>query len=620
MEPTACFVSASNQNVFFGELLDALAEALVDQGVSVERALDYFPPLREGIVYVFVPHELLPLLMPDAHPSEPQLRRSVTICTEQPGTSWFEEDARISERAAATVDINRLGVTALKKRGISAQLMQLGYIPSWDHWSGEDTARPTDLTFLGGVTPRRLTALARCARHLAGRPTELHLTESMVPHDSSSTSFISGTRKWEMLSRSKLMLNVHRSDLGYMEWQRAVEAIINGCVLLTEHSLGFEPLIPGDHVISVSFESLDTALVGLIDDETRLKQIRVSAYSFLREEHHIAQSIQVLAECVSQVARTTIYNSGLSMRIPGPRPRPVARPVAEYDRILQERTDLDILRMGMKQLMLAQRDMRRTLLDLHTVVTSGQVAPETRDHYGQSRHKAPRVSVVVTVFNYASLVGSALESVAASEFTDYEMIIVNDASTDNSGETIHVSLERMPWVAATVVTRSRNQGLAAARNLGIDLAKGEFVFILDADNMVYPNALGRLVKALDDDRNAAFAYGIIEQLGSNGSTSLMSYLEWDPARLRYGNFIDAMAMMRRAALLRTDGYLSDSRVYGWEDFALWCSFADHGWHGVRVPEVVARYRMALHSMIALTNLDTSAAWSFLVDRYACLSD
>jgi hypothetical protein len=99
MEPTACFVSASHQNVFFAELLDALADALEGHGVTVEHAVDYFPELRDGLVYVFIPHELLPLMMPDAHPTEPQLRRSVTICTEQPGTHWFDENARISKRS-----------------------------------------------------------------------------------------------------------------------------------------------------------------------------------------------------------------------------------------------------------------------------------------------------------------------------------------------------------------------------------------------------------------------------------------------------------------------------------------------------------------------------------------
>jgi hypothetical protein len=124
---------------------------------------------------------------------------------------------------------------------------------------------------------------------------------------------------------------------------------------------------------------------------------------------------------------------------------------------------------------------------------------------------------------------------------------------------------------------------------------------------------------MDDAPEAKFAYGIIEQFRVDGPSGLMSYLGWDPARLRYGNFVDAMAMLRRSALLEVGGYTRDSRLYGWEDFALWCSFADRGWTGVRVPEIVARYRIALHSMISVTNIDSTVAWSVLLDRFACLS-
>jgi len=97
---------------------------------------------------------------------------------------------------------------------------------------------------------------------------------------------------------------------------------------------------------------------------------------------------------------------------------------------------------------------------------------------------------------------------------------------------------------------------------------------------------------MDDTPTAAFAYGIIEQFGTDGPSGLMSYVGWDPGRLRYGNFVDAMAMVRRRSVLEVGGYVTDPRLYGWEDFALWCTFADRGWEGVRVPEIVARYRLA----------------------------
>lgn len=620
MEPTVCFVSASRQNIFFAELLDALAHALVEKGVTVEQAVDYFPELRDELVYVFIPHELLPLLMPDAHPSEPQLRRSVTICTEQPGTQWFEECARISKRAAATIDINRLGVAALGKLGVESRFLQLGYTPRWDHWHGErDSERSVDLAFLAGVTPRRLTAVARCARHLAGRRTELHLPEAVVPHQADSDFFISGACKWEMLGRSKLLMNVHRSELGYFEWQRAIESMINGCVLLSEHSLGFEPLVPGEHFVSVSYDSLDVALVALLDDDERLAQMRMSAYELLRSEYPLSTSIEVLAEIVSEVASRPIPAPGHHARDVVPRPKPPLVPLAEYERIEQGRTELDTLRMATKQLLLDQREVRRTLRELQLSVSGERRQEDVVERLGPQGDDAPRVSVVMTVYNYASLVGAAIDSVAASDFTDYEMVIVDDASTDGSGDSIRASLARAPWVRAKLITRPYNEGLPRARNLGAEAAAGELLFVLDADNAIYPHALGRLVLAMEDTPSAAFAYGIIERFGVDGASGLMSYLGWDPQRLRYGNFIDAMAMVRRSVLLEVGGYVTDPRLYGWEDFALWCTFADRGWDGVRIPEIVARYRVGMHSMISVTNIDASAAWSLLLDRFACLS-
>lgn len=619
MEPTVCFVQATYQNVFFTELLDALADALIGHDIAVERAVDCFPPLREGLVYVFVPHELLPFLMPDAHPSEPQLRRSVTICTEQPGTTWFDEDVRIARRAAAAIDINRLGVVAMKKLGVDAKLLQLGYVPSWDHWHGEDLPRPVDLTFQGGATPRRLAAMARCARPLAGRRTELHLFESTLPHQADSQHFLSGARKWGMLRESKLLMNIHRGELGYLEWQRAIGAMVNGCVFLSEHSLGFEPLIPGEHFASVSYDSLDVALVALLDDEDRLARMRASAYAFLRDEHPLAESIAVLAETVGDVAARAIAVSAHRGPEVVPRPKSPKPPPPEYTRIAEGRSELDVLRMAAKQLLLDQRELRRRLDDLDLTLKGEVRQDEVTESLGPASSGPPRVSVVVTVYNYASLVGAAIESVAASEFADYELVIVDDASSDGSGQAIRAALARAPWVRARLITCARNRGLGRARNLGAELADGELLFVLDADNTIYPHALGRLVRALDDTPTAAFAYGILEQYTPEDSTSLMSYLGWDAHRLRYGNFVDAMAMLRRPALLAAGGYVTDPRLYGWEDFALWCTFADRGWSGVRVPEIVARYRTALHSMISLTNIDASVAWSVLLDRFACLS-
>ena len=79
-------------------------------------------------------------------------------------------------------------------------------------------------------------------------------------------------------------------------------------------------------------------------------------------------------------------------------------------------------------------------------------------------------------------------------------------------------------------------------------------------------------------------------------------------------------MMRRDMVLEVGGYTTDHTIYGWEDFDLWCSFADRGLTGQLVPEMLGRYRQALHSMIQITNIDVSAAWTALLARHPSLRE
>ena len=611
----ACFVSASGQNVFFDEMLEGVRDALASFGVPTETSVDCFPEAEDDLAYVFVPHEYLPLTASAAHPTPTQLQRSVVLCTEQPGTPWFEQTAGVAAEAGATVDIHSLGVQELARRGVSARLMRLGYVPAWDRWGGtDDDERPIDLTFMGGFSERRAQTLARCAPLLVRRRAALHVYETSLPHTASSTHFFSGERKWEHLRSAKVILNVHRAENSYFEWQRVVGAVSNGCVVATEHSLDFEPLVPNEHFVAGSLDSLPYLVDLLLSDPERLAAMRDRAYSAVRTELPLSKSIDVLAEAVEDVGKHPLPSG----RSPRPQPLPV-RPQAprpEWARLSELPTEIELVRMGMKHLFLSNMDMRRRLNGLST--EDGEETDRVVE-VGPQPAASPRVSVVVTLYNLEGYVGDALRSVAVSDWTDLEVVLVDDASTDRSLEAARAQLERTPWVSAKIVARSRNHGLPAARNLAIEHARGELVFMLDADNVVYPHGLQRLVEALDERPDAAFAYGILEAFDGSGPRGLVSWGHWDAARFSHGNYIDAMALLRRSALEEVGGYSTDRRLHGWEDFDLWCALADLGREGVSVPEIVARYRTGVHSMISLTNIDTSEAWAVLLERHGILT-
>jgi hypothetical protein len=614
----ACFVSASGQNVFFEELAEALREALEAAGVATETAVDRFPPVQDDLAFVFFPHEYLPLTMAAAHPDPAQLARSVVMSSEQPGTTWFREVAKLAPEAGATIDLHPLGAEEHRRRGVDVDLLTLGYVPSWDHWGGDESSeRPIDVTFMGGYSERRGEALAGCGSVLAGRRAAIHLYETDVPHTADSPHYFAGERKWRHLAASKLLLNVHRDKLGYFEWQRAIGALSNGCVLVTEHSLGVEPLVPGEHFLSADCGSLPAILDSLLDDESRVRELRQAGYAAVRERP-LAATIHVLAEAVERAAAasTDIFGgvSGFE-QVALPKDPPGARP-AEPLRLANTRGALDPMRAAVKQVLLGQRDLRRRLDRLERAGEKGEDAVE---RFGDSE-AVPRVSVVIPVFNHEELVGGAIESAALSDYRDLEVVVVDDGSTDGSLEAARAAIERSPWLRGTLVSAAENRGLPAARNLAVSHSEGEFVFMLDADNAVYPHALGRLVSALDDHPGAAMAYGVLEVVEATGRRDLRNWLPWSPSRFRYGNYVDAMALIRRGALEEIGGYTTDPRVYGWEDFALWCEFAHRSWTAVHVPEILARYRRGLHSMIAISDLSASEAWDWLLGRYPFLAE
>lgn len=610
-----CFVHASQQNVFFAELLGAFADAVAARGLEVETSTDCFAPAADDLVYVFVPHEYHPLVQGDSHPRWHQLRRTVAICTEQPGTVWFDRTAAVAAECGGAVDINELGVRELRRRGVNARLVPLGYVPAWDSWGGDETVeRPIDLTFMGGHTDRRALALARCGSVLQDRRCALHVFETSRPHQSDSTHFLSGDRKWSALRSARSLLNVHRGELGYLEWQRVIGAMVNGCVVITEHSLGYAPLVAGEHFVSAAFDDLPHVVAALLDDPHRVAAIRRDAYDLLRTELRMETAADALIDLLQTLARTKLGRPDPGEPSARPRPQPPVSPPTPFER--SDRTDAAVMRMALKQLVLQTRNLQREVELLRQGPTEPD--PDIIERVGPGGRPEPEVSVVLSLYNYAEYVGEAIHSVARSDHPNYELVIVDDGSTDGSLQAARDALAAAPWLTATVIARSSNHGLAAARNSGLEHARAPYAFILDADNTLYPHALTRLAAALDADPGAAFAYGIIERFTSQGPDGLLSWQGWEPESLRYGNFVDAMALVRRADVLDAGGYTGADELFGWEDFALWCALADAGRHGVLVPEILSRYRTGGQSMISLTNVDDTSAWSALLRRYDVL--
>lgn len=204
------------------------------------------------------------------------------------------------------------------------------------------------------------------------------------------------------------------------------------------------------------------------------------------------------------------------------------------------------------------------------------------------------VTVAVSLYNYAAFVLEALDSVRAQSHAALDLIVVDDASTDEGPEMV------ARWLAAhhgrfrsvRLLRHPRNRGLSAARNTAFAAARTEAVFVLDADNLLYPSAIAKLSPLLDRS-GAAVAYS---QLAFFGRESGLGYAaEWDRDLFRQGNYVDAMALVRRSAWAQVGGYAPLD--LGWEDYDLWLSFIEQGLAGVFLPEILCRYRVHGQSML-----------------------
>jgi glycosyltransferase involved in cell wall biosynthesis len=107
---------------------------------------------------------------------------------------------------------------------------------------------------------------------------------------------------------------------------------------------------------------------------------------------------------------------------------------------------------------------------------------------------APLVSVIIPAYNRAHLIGRAIASVLAQGYRSFEIIVVDDASTDKLAAT----LAEIDSAQLRCITHPRNRGAAAARNTGIAAANGEFVAFLDSDDIWFPDKLAQQVAAMRD--------------------------------------------------------------------------------------------------------------------------
>jgi GT2 family glycosyltransferase len=132
------------------------------------------------------------------------------------------------------------------------------------------------------------------------------------------------------------------------------------------------------------------------------------------------------------------------------------------------------------------------------------------DNKTEQKPKLPAVSVIIPAYNTAGYIGVALSSVFGQSYTDFEVIVINDGSTDS--ERLELAIE--PYLARIIYLKQQNRGPSAARNLGIQHARGEYLAFLDSDDSWLPEYLTEQIKFLRSEPSLDMVYSDASFLGN----------------------------------------------------------------------------------------------------------
>jgi glycosyltransferase involved in cell wall biosynthesis len=194
----------------------------------------------------------------------------------------------------------------------------------------------------------------------------------------------------------------------------------------------------------------------------------------------------------------------------------------------------------------------------------------------------PKVSVVITCYNYGDYLEEAIDSVLGSTFTDIEIIVVNDGSTDPHTLSVLDQLNK----PKTRVVHQTNMGAAAARNAGIRQARGEYIYSLDADDKVHPTLLEKAVAVLDKRPKVGMVSSWLRAFGQK--RFVVKYRPYNFYMLLFRNNLVSGSMFRKIAWEQAGGYYES--LLGYEDWEFWISIGAKGWLGYIIPEPLFLYR------------------------------
>ena len=199
----------------------------------------------------------------------------------------------------------------------------------------------------------------------------------------------------------------------------------------------------------------------------------------------------------------------------------------------------------------------------------------------------PLVSVIIPCYNYGHFLAEAVESVLSQSYQNFEIIIVNDGSTDNSLEVAEEIISTYPEARIDLINQPNSGQPAISRNNGILRAEGEYLLPLDADDRLAPDALEAYVRAAQSASSSdVVVFGSVQRFGVENHLWGTRFFEKNDLLAR--DMLAYCSLYSRSVWERQGGYKTN--VPGYEDWDFWIGAAEVGACFINVPQVTLLYR------------------------------
>jgi glycosyltransferase involved in cell wall biosynthesis/Tfp pilus assembly protein PilF len=231
--------------------------------------------------------------------------------------------------------------------------------------------------------------------------------------------------------------------------------------------------------------------------------------------------------------------------------------------------------------------------------------------YRKHIEKNSIVSIVIPCYNQADFLEEAIESVISQTYKNWEIIIVNDGSTDRTSEIANQLIKQYPHFRIKLIEQE-NCGLSSARNRGIRAASGKFFIPLDADDKLEKTFIEKALSIIRKNPGMGFVYSHIKHFGEREDIYYLP--EFDAAKLLTNNIVCVCSLINIKTWEQTGGYNEDMKE-GYEDWDFWIHAAKLGWKGYRIDEPLFFYRKRKNSMLSDSNKKAEKLFATIVSNH-----